>query len=519
MAQAGRRATLVRLSALSLAPWLAAAANAQAPGAARAALVVGNSRYAELPALRNPSNDAAALGRRLGEIGFAVRSHLDVGKEAFDAAIRAHCEQLARDRGVGLFYFAGHGLQVRWRNYLVPVDARLAGVEDVPRRAVDLNDLLEGIRRAGNPMNIVILDACRDNPFALDLRSGNGLSQIDAPVGTLLAYATAPGNTASDGEGVNGLYTEQLLKEMAAPRTKIEDVFKRVRLNVRRASRGRQIPGESTSREVDFYLSPPQVPSRPSRAELDRRFAEEAAAWQKADAQATIASIEDYLRRYPSGNFAEIAQGRLDRLLALAGERKAAPISPASNPYSKGTVRPDPDFRVGDWYEFRVKDLYTGVELPKVREEVVKVKDFRVEYSTGKVTDLLSNNIVGDQGDRVTDNQTYPAEFSVGRKWVTRYRQDFRSGGFDETEIVWVIAAREGIEVPAGRFEAFRLEGSGYRVLQGGRRRFTMWLAPDRVRRALVREQWRWDGKGAPGRSQRIELAAFREARSPSEKA
>jgi uncharacterized caspase-like protein len=284
-----RRAALVQLTALSVAPWISSLLAAQPAAASRIALVVGNSRYVELPPLRNPANDAAALGRRLEKMGFAVTSRLDVAKEAFDGAIREHVERLGRERGVGLFYFAGHGLQVRWRNYLVPVDARLDKVEDVTRRTVDLNDLLDGVRRARNPMNIVILDACRDNPFALDLRTGNGLSQIDAPVGTFLAYATAPGNTASDGEAENGLYTAHLLEEMAAPQAKIEDVFKRVRLKVRRASRGLQVPWESTSLEDDFYFDAPQEKAKPTRAELDKRYAEELALWQKVEAQVSAA--------------------------------------------------------------------------------------------------------------------------------------------------------------------------------------------------------------------------------------
>ena len=118
----------------------------------------------------------------------------------------------------------------------------------------DLNVLLQGLTRANNPMNVVILDACRDSPFGRRVPvEQKGLSQFDAPPGSLLAYATSPGNVASDGEGANGLYTENLLRELKVPEAKIEDVFKRVRLNVRRRSNGQQIPWESTSLEEDFY--------------------------------------------------------------------------------------------------------------------------------------------------------------------------------------------------------------------------------------------------------------------------
>ena len=171
----------------------------------------------------------------------------------------------------------------------------------------DLISLIEGINKASNPMNVVILDACRENPFG-DIRVENrGLSQIDAPHSTLLAYATAPGNVASDGEGAHGLYTENLLREMRVPDAKIEDVFKRVRLNVRRRTNGQQIPWESTSLEEDFWFVPPQELKKVSEAEAAREFETELVIWEKIKEATEPAPIEDYLRRYPSGRFSELA--------------------------------------------------------------------------------------------------------------------------------------------------------------------------------------------------------------------
>jgi uncharacterized caspase-like protein len=148
---------------------------------------------------------------------------------------------------------------------------------------------VKGLKVAANAMNVVILDACRDNPFVLAPKAGKGLSQMDAPAGTLLAYATAPGNTASDGEGENGLYTQFLLQEMAKPESKIEDVFKRVRLNVRRASKGAQVPWESTSLEDDFYFVPPPILRKASQEELDRQFAAERQVWERVEAKVAAA--------------------------------------------------------------------------------------------------------------------------------------------------------------------------------------------------------------------------------------
>jgi uncharacterized caspase-like protein len=288
-----RRDTLLRLSALSLAPLCSVLAFAESASTLnalpRVALVIGNGRYSRIPPLKNAPNDADALGKMLKDLRFSVIAQVDASKAAMEEAISEYIARLAKDKAVGLFYFAGHGLQLRWRNYLVPVDASFQTSEDIPRNAVDLSSLLDGLRRVGNPMNVVILDACRDNPFGGELATGKGLSQMDAPVGTLLAYATSPGNTASDGEGSNGLYTECLLREMRAPEAKIEDMFKRVRLSVRRASNGRQIPWESTSLEDDFYFVPPAKIQKASAEERDRQYAEELALWEKVEAQASAA--------------------------------------------------------------------------------------------------------------------------------------------------------------------------------------------------------------------------------------
>jgi uncharacterized caspase-like protein len=286
--RAPRRRALLRLAALSLAPlWpLGASGDGEVNRLPRSALVFGNGAYRAVPGLRNPPNDAAAIARRLPQCGFAATPLIDGGKDDMEAAVADFVARLARDKGVGLFYFAGHGVQLGWRNYLLPVDARIAKPDDVPRVAFDLGTLLDGLRKAGNAMNIVVLDACRDNPFAADFRTGKGLSQVDAPEGTLLAYATSPGNTASDGEGANGLYTENILKEMGARDTKIEDVFKRVRLDVRRATKGAQVPWESTSLEDDFYLFPPARIAAPSGSERERRDADELALWERVEAQA-----------------------------------------------------------------------------------------------------------------------------------------------------------------------------------------------------------------------------------------
>jgi uncharacterized caspase-like protein len=282
----------------------------------RTALVIGNTKYGDAP-LKNPGNDAKAIAGELQKVGFKANLLLDAGRAQMINAIQTFADDLAKMRGVGLFYYAGHGAQLTWRNYLIPVDVSIDRLEDMREKTVELNSLLQGLLKARNPMNVIILDACRDNPFGNKvLTEQKGLSQFDAPPGSLLAYATSPGNTAADGDGANGLYTENLLRELGVSDAKIEDVFKRVRLAVRRRSEGRQIPWESTSLEEDFYFRPPKQIRKLTEEELEKQFEEELAIWEKIKDVREAAPLEDYLRRFPSGKFSELAQFRLNRLLA-----------------------------------------------------------------------------------------------------------------------------------------------------------------------------------------------------------
>jgi hypothetical protein len=222
----------------------------------RLALVIGNAAYATSP-LRNPTNDARALAGALKSLGFEVTAHENLGQREMRRAILDFGTRL-REGGVGLFYFAGHGLQVNGRNYLVPVDAVIASEAEVEVEVegIDVASVLARMETARNRVNLVILDACRDNPFARSFRSAaRGLAAIDAPSGTLIAYATAPGRVARDGEGANGLYTGELLRALQAPGQPVEEVFKRVRQSVIERSAGDQVPWESSSLVGDFLFT------------------------------------------------------------------------------------------------------------------------------------------------------------------------------------------------------------------------------------------------------------------------
>jgi len=243
----------------------------------RLALVVGNAAYKSSP-LRNPVNDAHDITRTLNQLGFEVIHKENANQRTMENAISRFGRQLRKQGGVGLFYFAGHGIQVKGRNYLIPVDAKIETESDVRFEAVDAGRVLGKMEDAGNDLNIVILDACRDNPFARSFRtSSKGLARMDAPKGSLIAYATAPGSVAADGEGRNGIYTKYLLKHMATLGSKVEEVLKRVRVDVINETNEKQIPWEASSLTGEFYFAPkrgiavvkrpPVEPQRPERDE------------------------------------------------------------------------------------------------------------------------------------------------------------------------------------------------------------------------------------------------------------
>ncbi|MDF1548761.1 MAG: caspase family protein [Bacteroidales bacterium] len=222
----------------------------------RYALVIGNSDYISAP-LKNPVNDAKDVAAELKNLGFDVMVYTDVKQNEMKEYIRSFGNKLNANKGVGLFFYAGHGMQVNGENYLIPVNAKIEKEQDVELESVNLKRLMGEMEYAQNELNIVILDACRNNPFARSFRSGGnqGLASTLAPTGTFIAYATAPGNVASDGSGKNGLYTEQLLQALKKPGLRIEDVFKEVRKNVYEKSQKKQVPWENSSIFGDFYFT------------------------------------------------------------------------------------------------------------------------------------------------------------------------------------------------------------------------------------------------------------------------
>ena len=225
-------------------------------GEKRLALVIGNANYLYGGSLANPVNDARSIQRILESLGFTVLEYENCNQRTMKRAMDEFGQKL-KTYDIGLFFYAGHGLQVNGSNYLIPIDAKLENENDVEYDCVRAGRILAKMESAGSSTNIVILDACRDNPFERGWRrgtQGNGLAFMNAPSGSLIAYATSPGSTAADGTGRNGLYTSALLEHIITPNITIEDVFKRVRTTVRLQSASKQIPWESTSLEGNFYF-------------------------------------------------------------------------------------------------------------------------------------------------------------------------------------------------------------------------------------------------------------------------
>ena len=256
---------------VALAVWLIAGVlptPANAAAERRIALVIGNAQY---PAskLKNPANDATAMATALRKLGFTVIYREDATQRVMLSAMREFVDK-STGYDVRLFFYAGHGAQIVGKNYLMPLDAALDDERDVQRTAVNLNEFMDLLGQAKQGVNIIVLDACRDNPFgATQSLSANGrrmkfrgikmpgLATIDAPVGSFVAFAAAPGQAADDGAAANfGVFTKHILEHISTPDVTLEQLFKRVRSGVRKDTDGKQIPWDSSSLTGDFCFSP-----------------------------------------------------------------------------------------------------------------------------------------------------------------------------------------------------------------------------------------------------------------------
>lgn len=404
-----RRVVRLLLRGLLLGAALAlGSAQAQQPaGETRLALVIGNSAYKQSP-LANAVADARLMDKVLRESGFEVVRAENATLRDMRRLVRDFGERLQRSKGVGLFYFAGHGVQVRGENYLVSIDSDIRSEDEVPDDSVSAQLILEKLESAQNRMNIIVLDACRNNPFASRTRSSaSGLATMNAPAGTLVAYATAPGAVAYDGSGSNSLYTRHLAEAIRKPGLRVEEVFKLVRAAVRRSSNNQQTPWENTALEGEFYFRTPPAAPAPTAAvaaaaapaaQAPTAAAFELAFWDSIKTSQQKTELEEYLRQFPQGRFAGLARSRLTALersvVPAPRERPVEtsvaalqPTPPAAAPPTAPAQTVSAAFAaLGDRLLFRDSDPFSGVDARDFARVVTKASGEEIEFDGGLLT-------------------------------------------------------------------------------------------------------------------------------------
>ena len=384
------------LAACLLASWqVAAEAQLAAASGARTALVVGNGAYAgELPALRNPVNDARLMARTLQTLGFQVTLVENADEDDLESAVVAFGDALRRAQGgVGLFYYAGHGVQWRGANYLIPVGARVESERHLRTRTVSAELVLAEMEDAQTALNIVVLDACRDNPWAVSgkrsIGGSRGLSRMDVPTGSAssfwLAYSAAAGQAAEDGEGDNSQYTEALALAMGTPGLELEDVFKEAGRTVAAATAGRQKPWTEGSWYGRFFFAPQASESaaRPVAPALAGNAPAPATEmWLQIRETRDAQLLERYLATYPDSPYVLAAQARLAE---LRGQPFTVLVEPSiarvrvlniEPPYRAGMQLPAGQYRVeasAEGHETQVETVAHGGSPTRHRMALRKV--------------------------------------------------------------------------------------------------------------------------------------------------
>jgi uncharacterized caspase-like protein len=340
---------MLRFGLILLVATVIGIANANGEPERRVALVIGNDTYPQLhDQLANAGADARGVAGLLEKNGFDVTVKTNVKRRELYQLIDAFgAKIMASPDTVGLFYYAGHGIQANGKNYLIPVDADLVSEADLEPETVDVGKVLRAMQEARNRVNIVLLDACRNNPLPKGRSLTRGLAKMDAPNGTFVGYAAAPGQTAMDGPpGGNGMFTGKLLKQIAERGLSIEEAFKRTIAEVRQNTHDRQVPWYESSLEGNFYfVGPTTVTIAPQPAIVDR----DAIFWSSVKDSTSRVDFEAYLKQYPDGHFADLARNRLTALqLPSMSSTQAATSAPA--PFS---VAVQPEAAQPLWRRYR----------------------------------------------------------------------------------------------------------------------------------------------------------------------
>lgn len=349
----------------------------------RVALVVGNSAYVRIPTLSNPKNDAQLMAATLRGVGFEVVTAFDADRRDMARAVRTFGKKLrkAGKDAVGLFYYAGHGVQARGTNFLVPLGAEIETEADLEVETLSAANILAQMEDAGNTLNLLILDACRNNPFKGKVRSAvGGLARLNAASGSLVAFSAAPGQVAADGDGKNSPYTKALVEAIKQPGLVLEQMFKKVRVKVEAQTGGQQTPWEESSLKGDFHFMPPvapkvpggNTPAGPAKGSVRPIEGDVEVAFYRALEQDTLEEYDRFLTKFPDHSHAvtirQIVKTRSDDKVwqrikktntraayqqyliifpegaykAQANQRLAALMQPSTNPPVQPRAQPIP---------------------------------------------------------------------------------------------------------------------------------------------------------------------------------
>jgi len=321
---------MLQMVRVAIALFLLAVVSSVAQAEKRVALVIGNSAYQHSPELSNPRNDAEDFAAALRTLGIEVIKGLDLDKQAMDREVRKFSAALS-GADVGIFFYAGHGVQVNGNNYLVPIDAELSTTDALEFEMVRL-DLVQRIMEGRTKTNILFLDACRNNPLtrnlarALGTRSaaiGKGLAAAESGVGTLVSFSTQPGNVALDGAGRNSPYTGPLVREIGKPGEDVLSILTGVRNEVLAATSEKQVPWENHALRGKFYFNTGPAPASsgsPGPGQL--RGSEAERAWAEAKGSTNPTVLEAFVRRFGDSFYGDLARARLDELKHRQAEAK-----------------------------------------------------------------------------------------------------------------------------------------------------------------------------------------------------
>lgn len=322
----------------------------------RIALIIGNSDYGPaIGKLKNPANDAKLMADTLTDLGFSVDLVLDADQKAMKRAVKGFGANLreAGSEATGLFYYAGHGVQVEGQNFLLPVGAEIEAEADVEIESIAADDVMTQMESAGNRVNLVFLDACRNNPLAASSRSATrGLARLDAPRGSFVGYSTAPGDVAADGDGANSPYALALARELKTPGISVDEAHRNVRAKVLAESGNKQTPWDSSSLTGPVVLAAklaepaPQPVAQAAPAPAQPAAPDNSAEivfWESIKDSVDPSEYEAYLQQYPAGSFALLAKAKVAKLKTAPAASQQPTQHAAMTPSAETTEPDDPN--------------------------------------------------------------------------------------------------------------------------------------------------------------------------------